>query len=225
MTNLYLQTETSPHQMHNLYQQNFVITRRDREQLAGHSGCVVWFTGLSGAGKSTVSNALEVELFKRGRRTYILDGDNVRQGLNKDLPFTDAGREENIRRVAEVARLMMDAGLIVLTAFISPFQRDREMARALIGSDRFVEVFINTSLAICESRDPKGLYKKARRGQLHHMTGIDSAYEPPLQPTIEIDGGTLLVEDSVKKIIPHIEELISGERPYKPISPKTIPPK
>ncbi len=166
----------------NVHRQALSISREDREHLNGHKGKVIWFTGLSGSGKSTIANALEKELHAQGKRTYILDGDNIRQGLNKDLGFTDADRVENIRRVAEVAKLMMDAGLIVMTAFISPFRAEREMARELIGTDNFVEVFVDTPLDVCEQRDPKGLYKKARSGQLPNMTGINSPYEPPLNP-------------------------------------------
>ena len=167
----------------NVHRQALSIARQDRERLNGHQGKVIWFTGLSGSGKSTLANALEKELHTQGKRTYILDGDNIRQGLNKDLGFTDADRVENIRRVAEVAKLMMDAGLIVMTAFISPFRAEREMARELIGVDNFTEVFVDTPLEMCEQRDPKGLYKKARIGQLPNMTGINSPYEVPLNPT------------------------------------------
>jgi bifunctional enzyme CysN/CysC len=167
----------------NVHRQALSITREDRERLNGHKGKVIWFTGLSGSGKSTVANALEKELHSQGKRTYILDGDNIRQGLNKDLGFTDADRVENIRRVAEVAKLMMDAGLTVMTAFISPFRAEREMARELIGAENFIEVFVDTPLEVCEHRDPKGLYKKARSGLIPNMTGINSPYEPPLSPT------------------------------------------
>jgi bifunctional enzyme CysN/CysC len=166
----------------NVHRQALSITREDRERLNGHKGKVIWFTGLSGSGKSTIANALEKELHAQGKRTYILDGDNIRQGLNKDLGFTDADRVENIRRVADVAKLMMDAGLIVMTAFISPFRAEREMAKELIGAEYFVEVFVDTPLEICEQRDPKGLYKKARNGRLPNMTGIDSPYEAPKSP-------------------------------------------
>ena len=161
---------------------------------------MVWFTGLSGAGKSTLANALEVELFARGKRTYVLDGDNLRQGLNKDLPFTDEGRVENIRRVAEVAKLMMDAGVIVMTAFISPFKADRDLARELIGPPKFIEVFVDTPLAECEVRDPKGLYRKARTGELRHMTGIDSPYEAPTKPDLVIDCGVCSIDQSVQAL-------------------------
>lgn len=167
---------------HNVHQQAFSIVREDRERLNGHKSKVIWFTGLSGAGKSTLANALEKELHAHGKRSYILDGDNVRLGLNKDLGFTNADRVENIRRVAEVAKLMMDAGLIVMTAFISPFRTEREMARQLIGAENFIEVFVDTPLEVCEQRDPKGLYKLARNGQLSNMTGIYSPYEAPIAP-------------------------------------------
>lgn len=183
--------------MQNLHKQDFSVTRADRERLGGHPGMVVWFTGLSGAGKSTLANALEVDLFAAGKRTYVLDGDNLRQGLNKDLTFTDAGRAENIRRVAEVAKLMMDAGVIVITAFISPFRADRELARQVIGPEKFLEVFVDTPLAECERRDPKGLYAKARRGELMHMTGIHSPYEPPVSPDLVIAGGQCSIQQAV----------------------------
>ncbi|CAB3872632.1 Bifunctional enzyme CysN/CysC [Achromobacter pulmonis] len=171
----------------NVHRQALSITRQDRERLNGHRGKVVWFTGLSGSGKSTLANALEIALFERGRRTYVLDGDNVRQGLNRDLGFTEADRVENIRRIAELARLMMDAGLIVLTAFISPFRQGRDMARELIGADNFIEIYVSTPLEVCEQRDPKGLYKKARAGQLPNMSGIGSAYEPPANPDLSVN--------------------------------------
>ncbi len=177
----------------NVHRQALSITHLDRERLNGHTGKVIWFTGLSGSGKSTLANALEKELHAEGKHTYILDGDNVRQGLNKDLGFTDVDRVENIRRVAEVAKLMMDAGLIVITAFISPFRAEREMARQMIGQKSFIEVFVDTPLEVCEQRDPKGLYKKARNGQLPNMTGINSPYEAPENPsmTVRNAGGDL----------------------------------
>ncbi|WP_286784274.1 MULTISPECIES: sulfate adenylyltransferase subunit CysN [Pseudomonas] len=184
----------------NVHRQALSITREDRERLNGHKGKVIWFTGLSGSGKSTIANALEKELHAQGKRTYILDGDNVRQGLNKDLGFTDADRVENIRRVAEVAKLMMDAGLIVMTAFISPFRAERQMARELIGEDNFIEVFVDTPLAVCEQRDPKGLYKKARSGQLPNMTGVSSPYEQPLRPALTVGKKQIEVDEEVKSI-------------------------
>jgi bifunctional enzyme CysN/CysC len=184
----------------NVHRQALSITLEDRKRLNGHPGKVIWFTGLSGSGKSTIANALEKALHAEGKRTYILDGDNIRQGLNKDLGFTDADRVENIRRVAEVAKLMMDAGLIVMTAFISPFRAEREMARELIGEDNFIEVFVDTPLAVCEQRDPKGLYKKARNGQLPNMTGINSPYEPPLNPICVLSHGGQGLEGAVQSI-------------------------
>lgn len=170
----------------NIHTQALSINRAAREKQHGHKGKVIWFTGLSGSGKSTIANALEVELHKQGKHTYLLDGDNIRQGLNKDLGFTAADRVENIRRIAEVAKLMMDAGLIVLTAFISPFKREREMARQLIGKENFIEVFVDTPIEVCEKRDPKGLYKKAREGMLPNFSGISSPYEAPENPDLRI---------------------------------------
>ena len=184
----------------NVHRQALSITREDRERLNGHKGKVIWFTGLSGSGKSTLANALEKELHAQGKRTYTLDGDNIRQGLNKDLGFTDADRVENIRRVAEVAKLMMDAGLIVMTAFISPFRAEREMARELIGADNFIEVFVDTPLEVCEERDPKGLYKKARIGQLPNMTGINSPYEAPLSPDCVLSHGNQSLEEMINPL-------------------------
>lgn len=172
----------------NLQRQQLSITRAQREQLHGHAGTVIWMTGLSGAGKSTIANALEVALHDLRVRTYLLDGDNMRLGLNRDLGFSDADRVENVRRIAEVARLMLDAGLVVICAAISPFEREREAARERIGAERFVEVFIDTPLATCEARDPKGLYGKARAGQIPNFTGISSPYEVPPAPDVRIDG-------------------------------------
>jgi len=181
----------------NVHRQALSITGADRERLNGHQGRVIWFTGLSGSGKSTLANALEVELHGRGMRTYILDGDNIRQGLNKDLGFTEADRVENIRRIAEVAKLMMDAGLVVMTAFISPFKREREMARELIGPDHFVEVHVSTPLEVCEQRDIKGLYKLARAGKIPNMTGVNSPYEAPDAPDYVADATSASVESIV----------------------------
>ncbi|MBF7731015.1 sulfate adenylyltransferase subunit CysN [Pseudomonas sp. N040] len=185
----------------NVHSQALSVSRPDREKLNGHKGKVIWFTGLSGSGKSTIANALEVELHARGYRTYILDGDNVRQGLNKDLGFTDADRVENIRRIAEVAKLMLDAGLIVMTAFISPFIRERQMARELIGAENFVEVYVSTSLAVCEDRDVKGLYKKARAGQLPNLSGVGSPYEAPPAPDLQINSDTTSLREAIDRLL------------------------
>ncbi len=185
----------------NIHQQALTITKKEREYLNGHAGKVIWFTGLSGSGKSTLANTLEVELHKQGKRTYILDGDNVRQGLNKDLGFTDSDRVENIRRIAEVAKLMMDAGLIVMTAFISPFQRERDMAKQLIGEEHFIEVFVDTPIEVCEERDPKGLYQKAREGKLPNFSGISSPYEAPDNPDVRINTTQAKTKSSLLKQI------------------------
>ena len=185
----------------NVHRQALDVRREDRERLNGHKGKVVWFTGLSGSGKSTLANALEAELHQRGMRTYILDGDNVRHGLNKDLGFTEADRVENIRRVAEVARLMLDAGLIVMTAFISPFRQERELARELVGAENFIEVHVDTPLEVCEQRDVKGLYRKARSGSIPNMTGITSPYEVPEQPDFVASGIDLKLDQTVEQLV------------------------
>jgi bifunctional enzyme CysN/CysC len=185
----------------NIHLQSLSITKELREKMNGHKGQVLWLTGLSGSGKSTIANALEKQLYAEGKKTYVLDGDNVRHGLNKDLGFTDKDRVENIRRVAEVAKLMCDAGLIVITAFISPFRTEREMARSLFQSDEFKEIFISTPLKIAEQRDPKGLYKKARSGEIPNFTGINSPYEKPIKPELTIDTSKTSITQSVKKIL------------------------
>ena len=185
----------------NIHLQSLSITKELREKMNGHKGQVLWLTGLSGSGKSTIANALEKQLYAEGKKTYVLDGDNIRHGLNKDLGFTDKDRVENIRRVAEVAKLMCDAGLIVITAFISPFRTEREMARSLFQSDEFKEIFISTPLKIAEQRDPKGLYKKARSGEIPNFTGINSPYEKPIKPELTIDTSKTSVAQSVKKIL------------------------
>lgn len=185
----------------NVQSQKLSLNQNLREKLNGHKAQVIWLTGLSGSGKSTIANALELELHKKGYRTYILDGDNLRMGLNKDLGFTDADRVENIRRIAEVAKLMMDAGLIVIAALISPFEQDRRMARELIGEANFHEIHVSTPLEVCEMRDVKGLYKKARLGQIPNFSGINSSYENPISPQITIDTSSLSLEESVELIL------------------------
>ena len=179
------------------------ITTEQKIALNGHQPALLWYTGLSGSGKSTIANAVEAKLHQLGCRTYLLDGDNVRHGLNKDLGFSDQDRVENIRRIAEVAKLFVDAGLIVGTAFISPFIADRAMARELVGS-AFIEVFIDTPLDVCEQRDPKGLYVKARAGEINHFTGIDSAYEAPQAPDIHIQTACHSVDDCAEQIVQYL---------------------
>tara|TARA_S200000501_G_C20828130_1_gene745913 strand:+ start:918 stop:1979 length:1062 start_codon:yes stop_codon:yes gene_type:complete len=190
---------TSFFQPINISTQFLSISSEDRKKLSGHCGKVIWFTGLSGSGKSTLANALEIKLYGSGMRTYILDGDNIRLGLNKDLGFTKKDRIENIRRIAEVSKLMMDAGIIVITAFISPFRSERLMAKDLIGGENFFEIFVNTPLSICEKRDTKGLYQKARKGLIKNMTGISSPYEKPINPIFETNNKS--IEKCVKEIL------------------------
>jgi bifunctional enzyme CysN/CysC len=185
----------------NVRWQQLTVGGTARAEAMHQTPCVLWLTGLSGAGKSTIANRVEAELHRRGQHTYLLDGDNVRHGLNRDLGFTDADRVENIRRVAEVAKLMIDAGLIVLVSFISPFRSERQMARALFDEGQFFEVHVDTPLAVAEERDPKGLYRKARRGELKHFTGIDSPYEPPEAPEIRIDTTGVSVEQATQSLI------------------------
>ncbi len=189
----------------NVHWQALDVNKAARARLKGHDPCVLWFTGLSGAGKSTIANFLEKRLHARGRHTYLLDGDNVRHGLNKDLGFTDADRVENIRRVAEVAKLMVDAGLIVLVSFISPFSSERRMARALFADGEFLEVYVDTPLAVAEGRDVKGLYKKARQGQLRNFTGIDSPYEAPENAEIRVDTTSIGAEEAALAILGELE--------------------
>jgi bifunctional enzyme CysN/CysC len=185
----------------NIHWQAVDVTKAGRAGLNAQKPCVLWFTGLSGAGKSTIANLVEKRLHSAGKHTYLLDGDNVRHGLNKDLGFTDPDRVENIRRVAEVARLMVDAGLIVLVSFISPFRSERRMARHLVAEGEFFEVYVDTPLAEAEKRDPKGLYKMARRGELKHFTGIDSPYEAPEHAEIRLDTVTLSPHEAADLIV------------------------
>ena len=181
------------------------IYRTDRERLNQHKGGIVWFTGLSGSGKSTLAHAVEHRLFEQGARTYVLDGDNVRQGLCKDLGFSDADRTENIRRIGEVSKLMMEAGLIVLTAFISPFRKDRQIVRELVKPGDFIEIFCRASLNVCEERDPKGLYKKARAGLIPEFTGINSPYEEPVNPEMIIDTDKSGIEECISVVIEYLK--------------------
>jgi bifunctional enzyme CysN/CysC len=188
----------------NVHWQALDIDKRAHAAQKSQQPCIVWFTGLSGAGKSTIANLVEKKLYAQGCHTYLLDGDNVRHGLNRDLGFTAADRVENIRRIAEVSRLMVDAGLIVLTAFISPFRSERDMARGLVEAGEFIEVYIDTPLDIAEARDVKGLYAKARRGELANFTGVDSPYEPPLHPEIRIDTTVSSADTAAEQIVFHL---------------------
>ena len=189
----------------NTYFQPFEVTKTARAQLNGQRPVMLWFTGLSGAGKSTIANSLERKLHAQGKRTFVLDGDNVRHGLNRDLGFTEVDRVENIRRVAEVAKLFVEAGLITIVSFISPFRAEREMARELVGQDEFVEIFVDTPLEICEQRDPKGLYRKARCGELRNFTGLDSPYERPERPELILDALQERAEDLADHVITFLQ--------------------
>src|SRR4029453_126796 len=185
----------------NIHRQHLDVSRETHAALKGQKPAVLWFTGLSGAGKSTIANLVEQKLAARGSHTFLLDGDNVRHGLNRDLGFTEADRIENIRRVGEGARLMTDAGLFVLTAFISPFRAEREMVRKMLPEGEFIEIFVDTPLAEAEKRDTKGLYAKARAGELKNFTGIDSPYEPPQRPEIHLDTTSMTAEAAADLIV------------------------
>lgn len=187
--------------MENIIPHHHSVTLDDRIEKNGHKPKLVWFTGLSGSGKSSLANALEQQLHNRGLNTYILDGDNIRSGLNKDLDFTELSRKENIRRIAEVSKLFVDAGIVVLTAFISPFRENRRFARELVGEEHFIEVFVDCPLEVCESRDVKGLYAKARAGLIPDFTGITSPFEEPENPDIVVKTDELSLEDSLKILI------------------------
>jgi adenylylsulfate kinase len=193
----------------NIHAQQFKISRSHRNWQNHHHSFVIWFTGLSGSGKSTLANGLEQMIFKKGVKCYALDGDNVRLGINSDLDFSAEGRKENIRRVAEIAKLMADAGVIVLASFISPFKEDRELAKKIIGEDGFVEVFVDCPLAVCEQRDTKGLYKKARQGVIKEFTGISSPYEAPENPSITIRSNATDLDKGVLEIYEYIQKKMS----------------
>jgi len=184
----------------NLFKVTQRVTREEREGLLNQKGKTIWLTGLSGSGKSTIANELAHKLHNEGKLVYVLDGDNIRMGLNKDLGFSVNDRKENIRRISEVANLMTDLGVIVITAFISPFENERQMAKDIVGKDNFIEVYIKTPLEVCEERDPKGLYKKARTGEIPMFTGIDSPYEEPTNPDMFIKTDKMSIEDSVEFI-------------------------
>jgi adenylylsulfate kinase len=180
------------------------VDRTARAEQRGHRSAILWFTGLSGAGKSTLANAVNAALFERGLACYVLDGDNVRHGLCKDLGFSDADREENIRRIGEVSKLFLDAGVVVLTAFVSPFKADRDRARALVESGDFIEIHCAADLTVCEERDTKGLYAKARAGEIKEFTGISSPYEAPENPELRVDTGRQTLEQSVAQVLAHL---------------------
>lgn len=182
------------------------VTKDDRAKQKKQRPCILWFTGLSGSGKSTIASAVEQKLFELGHHTYLLDGDNVRHGLNGDLGFSDKDRVENIRRIGELSKLMIDAGLIVLTAFISPFKADRALVRALVQEHEFIEVYMDTPIEECERRDPKGLYKKARKGLIKNFTGVDSEYEKPKNPENTINTVTLSVGECADQVINYLKE-------------------
>ena len=182
------------------------VTKDERAKQKKQRPCILWFTGLSGSGKSTIAGAVEQKLFELGHHTYLLDGDNVRHGLNKDLAFSDSDRIENIRRIGELSKLMIDAGLLVMTAFISPFKVDRRTVRDLVQDHEFIEVYMNTPIDECERRDPKGLYKKARKGEIKNFTGVDSAYEIPETPEVLINTVSLSIEECADQVINYLKE-------------------
>lgn len=191
---------------------HYKIHQSDREKLHGHNAFLLWFTGLSGSGKSTLANAVEIELHKKGISTYTLDGDNVRQGINKDLGFSPEDRTENVRRIAEIAHLMIDAGIVTLAAFVSPYIEDRGNIKTIVGEDYFTEIYVNTSLEECERRDVKGLYKKARAGEITNMTGISAPYEAPVNPDLEIITDDQSLETSVQILLDFIVQKLNHKK-------------
>ena len=192
--------------MENIIPHEFHISKSDRNKQNGHTSFVVWFTGLSGSGKSTIANRVEHELYKQGIKTFSLDGDNIRKGLNNNLGFTAEDRQENLRRIAEVAKLFVESGAVVIASFISPLKKDRELIKGIIGEEDFREVFVNTSLEECERRDVKGLYKKARAGEIKNFTGIDAPYENPENPDLEIKTEEENLEEAIKRIVLHLQD-------------------
>ena len=190
--------------MENVFQQDYKITKLNRQILQKHNSFLIWFTGLSGSGKSTLANLVETDLHKRQVSTYTLDGDNIRRGINRNLGFSEADRSENIRRIAEISKLFVDAGVVVLGAFVSPYQKDRDFLKETVGAENYIEVFVNTSLEVCEQRDVKGLYKKAREGEIQNMTGITDPYEKPKNPDIEVVTDNTSIESCVKKIVDYV---------------------
>ena len=190
----------------NITKHTYKITKINRKKQHGHKAYLIWFTGLSGSGKSTLANLVEVALHKNGLSTYVLDGDNIRQGINKDLSFSPKDRTENIRRIAEISKLMLDAGVLTLAAFVSPYIKDREGVQNIVKAENFIEIYVNTSLEECERRDVKGLYKKARAGEVKNMTGISAPYQAPINPDIEVVTDGQPIEKSVKTILEFINK-------------------
>ena len=188
---------------------NFSIDKTQREKKNGHKSYLIWFTGLSGSGKSTIANMVEIALFKKGFSTYILDGDNIRKGINNDLNFSSEDRSENLRRIAEISNLMLDCGVLTLAAFVSPLICHRHKVKQIVGADNFIEIYINTSLEECEKRDVKGLYKKARNGEINNMTGISSPYEAPVSPDLEVITHGYSVEESVNSVLQFLNKKLN----------------
>lgn len=197
--------------MNNLYPIKTKVSKEQREQLLNQRATMIWFTGLSGSGKSTLAVQLEAQLHALGYKTYLLDGDNIRSGLNRDLNFTDEGRIENIRRIGEVSKLLLDAGVIVLSAFISPFNADREQVKNIVGPDAYIEVFVDAPIEVCEQRDVKGLYKKARAGEVKNFTGIDSPYEAPEHSDVHIPTHKLSIDQSIETLLNYLSPRIKAK--------------
>ncbi len=195
--------------MNNIYPIKTKVSKEEREDLLKQRAVLVWFTGLSGSGKSTLAVQLEAQLYALGYKTYLLDGDNIRAGLNKDLSFSDEGRMENVRRIGEVSKLLLDAGVVVLSAFISPFNADREQVKEIVGIENYIEVFVDTPIEVCEQRDVKGLYKKARAGEIKNFTGIDSPYEKPINPHVVVPKHQMNVDDSLDLLLKFITPRIT----------------
>jgi adenylylsulfate kinase len=192
----------------NITEQDYIICKSKRNQKNKHKSFVIWFTGLSGSGKSTIANKVEEALFESGIQTYTLDGDNIRMGINKGLGFNEDDRHENLRRIAEIAKLFVDAGVVTIAAFVSPLEKDRELVKNIIGSDYFVEVFVHTSLEECEKRDVKGLYKRARTGEIKNFTGISAKYEKPVNPNVLIETETESIEKSIDKVVTFVKNIL-----------------
>jgi adenylylsulfate kinase len=193
----------------NITKYTYKVTKNNRKLQNGHNAYLIWFTGLSGSGKSTLANLVEIALYKKGLSTYILDGDNIRQGINKDLRFSPEDRTENIRRIGEISNLMLDAGILTLAAFVSPYIKDRKVVKDIVGAENFIEIYVNTSLEECERRDVKGLYKKARTGKIKNMTGISAPYEPPVNPDIEVITENQSLEDCIDQILKFLNQKIN----------------